>query len=494
MLRILGSPRKMCGGFTRREAMHIGGLSALGLHLSQILAAEETNSTGQAGLKNGKAKACILLFPYGSPPQHETFDPKPDAPSEIQGELKAIPTSVPGIQIGEMLPEIAKVVDRLTIVRSMSHPYPVHGVAYATSGIPTYTPALEVNPRDPRHWPYIGSMVDYAIQQDRETPSKIPQNVALPWKMNSQNGGVATAGPYAAFLGAGYDPVVASFQGKASAKVKKDLKNGKIWEGEDPFAGVKPNCFFSVGDPGAQGGLTLDRLDRRRSLLEQLDRQRARIDSRSVSQFNRHQEMALSVLTSPRMRKALDPRREPLPLRERYGMTLFGQSCLTARRLVELGSRFVTVFWDEVGGVNLDWDTHWGHYPRLKERLLPGFDRSFSALILDLEARGMLDETLVVWMSEHGRTPRLNKSKGGGRDHWSRAYSIVLAGGGIARGKVVGQTDRIAGDVSHVPISPKDILATILHLLGMDPHGTIPDRLGRPMPMAGEGKVREDLF
>ena len=177
-------------------------------------------------------------------------------------------------------------------------------------------------------------------------------------------------------------------------------------------------------------------------------------------------------------------------------MTLFGQGCLAARRLVEAGSKFVTVFWDGFGQFgNCGWDTHNNHFPRLKEYLLPGFDLAYPGLLRDLRARGMLDETLVLWMSEHGRTPRIDpKPKGAGRHHWSRAYSMALAGGGSARGRVVGATDRIGGDVKDLPISPKDVLATTLHLLGLDPHATAPDRVGQPMPLAGTGSVRPELI
>jgi uncharacterized protein (DUF1501 family) len=196
------------------------------------------------------------------------------------------------------------------------------------------------------------------------------------------------------------------------------------------------------------------------------------------------------------MREALDVGREPLAVRERYGAHLFGQSCLCARRLVEAGSRFVTVFWDGFGQfANCAWDTHNNHYPRLKDYLLPGFDQSFPALLLDLESRGMLDETLVIWMSEHGRTPKIDpKPKGAGRHHWSRAYSVVMAGGGVARGKVVGSTDKIGGDVRDCPVSPKDILATALHLLGIDPHVMVPDQTGRPVPAVGDGKLRTEVL
>ena len=181
-------------------------------------------------------------------------------------------------------------------------------------------------------------------------------------------------------------------------------------------------------------------------------------------------------------------------MRESYGMTLFGQASLVARRVVEAGTRFVSVFWDEYGLADSAWDTHYQHYPRMKDELCPSFDRAYSALILDLEARGMLEETLVLCVSEHGRTPRLQNVKGGGRDHWSSAYSAIFAGGGIAAGRVVGRSDRSAGSVVENPVSPKDIQATTYHLLGIDPATTLHDRLGRPQPIGGEGRVRPDLL
>jgi uncharacterized protein (DUF1501 family) len=212
--------------------------------------------------------------------------------------------------------------------------------------------------------------------------------------------------------------------------------------------------------------------------------------------YDRQRQQALSLLLSGRAREALDVTREPLPLRERYGMTLFGQACLAARRLIEAGSKFVTVFWDGFGQFgNCAWDTHNNHYPRLKEYLLPGFDLAYSALIHDLESRGLLDEVLVIWMSEHGRTPKIDtKPKGGGRHHWSRAYSVALAGAGVARGQVVGSTDALGGDVRDTPVSPKDILATALHLLGIDPQTTVSDPQGRPFQVAGDGHVRAEVL
>jgi uncharacterized protein (DUF1501 family) len=247
------------------------------------------------------------------------------------------------------------------------------------------------------------------------------------------------------------------------------------------------------GGATAAGGT--ERLETRRSLLGEFNQVHGEFGaSERIGAFRQQQQLAYSILTSGKMQAALDFAREPAALREAYGMTLFGQSCLAARRLVEAGSKFVTVIWDAYGLNTGSWDTHHNHFGRLKKFLLPVFDQTFSALILDLEERGMLDETLVLVLSEHGRTPRIDsKPKGAGRDHWSRAYSQVYAGGGMGRGRVIGQTDKIAGDVVDNPVSPKDILATSFHLLGIDPESTFPDAQGRPLAITGTGKFRPEL-
>jgi hypothetical protein len=473
-------------------------LGALGLGLADVLrlqAAQRAPARPAAAF--GSAKACILLFPYGSPPQHETFDPKPDAPAEIQGEMKAIPTSVPGLRIGDHLPGTARVMDRVTVVRSMTHPYPEHGVAYAVSGIPTYSPVLETRPRDPQHWPFIGSIVDYleAKRTGVRVPA-MPRNVGLPWLLNSKTDLRVDAGPYAAFLGQTYDPVWTDFDGEGT-RVTPRYTDGQTRDFRSPFGGVTPAGRFHLSAASQlPADVSAERLGRRRSLLEQFDGLRRRLDAGdSTRAFDHYQQTAFSLLTTSRLRAALDIGREPLAVRESYGMTLFGQACLAARRLVEAGCQFVTVFWDGYGQfANCAWDTHNNHYPRLKEYLLPGLDRALPGLLRDLEARGLFDETLVLWMSEHGRTPKIDsKPKGAGRHHWSRAYSILLAGAGVPRGEVVGSTDRLGGEVRETPVSPKDILATTFYLLGIDPHTTVTDPLGRPVPIAGSGEVRPEL-
>ena len=500
MLRILGSRKQFCDGLTRRDWLQVGGLGMLGMNLSDFFRLRELQAAEQKAGAFGKAKACILLLPYGSPPQHETFDPKPDAPEDVRGTHKPISTVLPGVQIDENLPKIAQIMDRLTVVRSMTHPYPVHCTAYVTSGIPDYSPALESRPRDPKLWPSIGSVVDYVSERESAGAAPpVPRNIALPWKMNSRGGPKAAAvqaGPYAAFLGPAYDPVLTDFEGEGNREVDRyDGNGGPHHKVKDPYAGIDPQQRFRLSGVELPPHVTLDRYNRRRSLLAQFDDARRSFDANNRTQsFDRFQEMAFSLISHGSVHKAIDVQSEPSAIRDLYGMTLFGQSCLAARRLVESGSKFVTVFWDEYAYLNTGWDTHWNHFYRLKDHLLPGFDLGFSGLILDLEQRGLLDDTLVVWMSEHGRTPKLSGAKGGGRDHWSRVYSIALAGGGVARGKIVGESDRLGGDVLSTPVSPKDILATIFYLLGIDPHTTVPDRIGRPLPVAGSGKLRPELF
>jgi hypothetical protein len=493
MLRLLGNPTVLCGGVCRRDLLHLGGLSALGAALDHV-AGQAARACPLAGSPRfGQAKSCILIYKYGSPPQHETFDPKPDAPAEIQGELKAIPTKVPGIHIGQGLPKIASIMDRLTVVRSLTHPYPLHGTVYATTGIPEVDTKIESMPRHQRQWPYIGSVVDYlADQRSAGQPPEVPRNIALPFVMGSKNEIPPLAGPYGATLGMRYDPIYTDFTA-AGTRLAPEIRPGKAFR--DPLLGILSTDRLQLADAGGPP-VAAETLELRRSLLTQLNRARHELETyERVGVLRAQQQQVYSMWGSGKFQEALDFGREPMPMREAYGMTLFGQSCLAARRLVEAGAKFVTVFWDAYGLNAGSWDTHHNHFGRLKEFLLPVFDHTFSALILDLEQRNMLDETLVLVLSEHGRTPQIDSQpRGGGRHHWSRAYSQVYAGGGIGRGQLVGKTDKHAGDVLESPISPKDILATSLYLLGIDPDTTVPNSQGRPVPVAGTGKLRTELL
>ena len=504
MLRILGAPKTLCDGLTRRDMLWAGGLGPFASPWTGFFSAcadAQASMPARTAVPGsfGRAKSCILLYLYGSPSQLELCDMKPDAPLEIRGELRPIRSSLPGLDVCELLPQMARVMDRMTVVRSMTHPYPIHGVAYATTGTPTIDIPMELNPRDGRHWPFIGSVVDYLDgSQGRGTLAgrRVPNNIALPFPFSSQRAGeVPRAGPYGAFLGNAYNPLWTEFHGRANRKITKTLENQTI-EFDEPYVGITPESRFDLAvarQPVPE--LTIDRLDRRRSLLDQLDQARTRVDrTRAALSLDRPRNVAYQLIGSAKVQEALDLQREPRSVRESYGMTIFGQASLAARRLVEAGSRFVTVFWDEFGLAGSGWDTHWEHYPRMKNELCPGLDRALSGLIRDLEQRGLLDETLVLVLSEHGRTPRLSNARGGGRDHWSAAYSCLFAGGGVARGRVVGRTDRQAANVTERPVSPKDILATVYHLLGIDPETLLQDRAGRPLPLVPNASVVGEML
>ncbi|MGD9723090.1 MAG: DUF1501 domain-containing protein [Pirellulales bacterium] len=486
---------------TRRDLLRIGGLGLAGMTLAELADWQAASAeTGAARPKSfGRAKSIILIHLYGSPSQIEWVDTKPNAPLEIRGELGSIPSSLPGCDVCELLPTFGKVLDRTTVLRSMTHPYPLHGVAYALTGVPTLDLPAELNPNDPRNWPYFGSVVDYVEAQRQpagEAPRRaVPANIALPFRFSSRRvGEVPRAGPYATFLGAEFDPVWTDYVGAATKGISKTLAD-KRFDDNDPYVGLSPDSHFYV--PAAtelQGDVTLDRLQRRKSLVEQLETARHDLAASSRGkQLDRYRRMTYELLESDKLRTALDLRKEQTAIRELYGHTLFGQSCLAARRLVEAGSRVVSVFWDEYGLAGSGWDTHYNHYERMKKELCPGLDQGWYGLITDLDQRGLLDDTLVVCTSEHGRTPKITTGQGGGRDHWSRVYSTLLAGGGTKRGCIVGASDKQGGDVLERPISPKDLLATMYHLLGIDHHLMIHDRLNRPLPLVEGDVITEAL-
>jgi hypothetical protein len=494
MLRILGSHDS--GGLSRRAWLQAGSLGALALPGMTGLC--QGMSEGRPPTF-GKAKRVILLYLYGAAAQHETWDPKPDAPLEVRGQFNPIATSVPGVQICEHLPRMSKLADRLAIVRSMSHPYNIHSAAYTLSGIDKVDIPMELNPFDARHWPSFGSVIDYLA--GRENPGaptpEIPRNLCLPFRFSSRCAQFTRGGPYGGFLGRAFDPVCTEFDGKVTGRVGR-WTGGAMADVAEPYLGVAPEGRF-VAAQSAQlaEGVTLDRLDTRRSLLSQFDQARQELDSAQGTRgHGRARELAYRLLTSPRIREALDISRESAAKRESYGMNLFGQATLAGRRLLEAGATLVTVLWDEISIANSAWDTHFHHYERLSTELLPGLDRAFSSLLIDLEDRGMLDDTLVLCLTEHGRTPKLHDkgANGVGREHWSDVYSNVLAGAGIRRGTAIGASDKHGAYVKDNPISPKDILATIYHLLGIDHEQTIPDRFSRPFPLVSGGRVVEEML
>jgi hypothetical protein len=346
MLRILGSAKRLCDGWTRRDMLRAGGLGLTGLQLGDLLRlrAESATPAGQFG----KAKACILLYLYGAPSQLETFDLKPNAPTDIRSQFQPIATSVPGLQICEHLPRVARIMHQTSLIRSMSHPYNIHSAAYSLTGTPKTDIPMELNPHDGRHWPFFGSVLDYLqARSGKKSRLDTPANFSLPWRFSSRSP-TQRGGPYGGFLGNGFDPVCANFVG--------DAPKG------DPYRGITVAGRFELGQPGT-GDMTLDFLNRRRSLLQQFDDKQRGLNSPAARGFDRHQEMAFNLLTSPRLRRALDIEAEPIAVRDRYGLTLFGQGVLAARRLVEQGVQLVTVFWDEFAETNSSWDTHLQQVP-----------------------------------------------------------------------------------------------------------------------------------
>jgi hypothetical protein len=375
--------------------------------------------------------------------------------------------------------------------------------------LPQGTIPIEETQQHAEQWPFIGSVVSYLDHKKHGLKPKgsVPDNVVLPWLLSSKRSMPPYARLHAAYLGGEFDPIWGEFRGSATRTITRNAW-GPAEEFRDPHLGVTPDSRFEFAAGTAlTDGMTLDRLNSRRSLLDQFDTARRENGrgsggtrggfphqedkTRTGRRLDENRALAFSLMDSPKIRTALDLGRESEKLRSRYGMTLFGQGALQARRLVEAGCKFVTVIWDEFGQLNTGWDTHEDQRNRLKNDLLPGFDLAFSALIDDLTQRGMLDDTLVLVMNEMGRTPKL---QGDGRGHWGRAYCNLMAGGGIARGKVIGKTDQIASTPIDRPLKAKDVLATVYHLLGIDHEMTVTDKQDRPVPLLPYGEViREAL-
>jgi hypothetical protein len=402
-----------------------------------------------------------VVFYYGGPSHLDTWDMKPDAPAEIRGEFNSITTVVPGVRICEHLAGCARVMKKLAVVRSMHHPMRNHNSA-AVEALCGRTPLkgdLELLADDPNSFPCYGSTLSAA----RPGRRSVPTHVALPHVMHNV---VMLPGQTAGFLGAAFNP----FQ------VTKD-PNG-------------PD--FGVGELELPGDLPLARLEDRQSLLSIIETQRARAERLARKRImSVYQARAFELLHSEEVRRAFDLSRENTALRDRYGRNTLGQSLVLARRLVEAGVRFVNVNDKIHNGQLANWDSHEKNFARLKEDLLPPADRAFSALIEDLDVRGLLDSTLVVALAEFGRTPRVNKAAG--RDHWPDCYSIVLAGGGVNGGSVYGASDKIGAFPAADPVTSGDVAATLYWRFGLDPQATIRDLTGRPYRLA-EGEPIRRLF
>lgn len=431
---------------SRREWLQIGGASALSLSLPLLLQSRSTSTPRGAF---GKAKAAILLYLHGGPAQQETWDPKPNGPLPERGEFGAIATSVPGAWISEMLPRCSRLMHRLTVIRSMNHDNSNH----VQASLPAMTGHAHPEsvrkrgdfPPSSTDFPPFGAVLDQ-IRPHRSLPTWVQLGPLM-----RRNNGTVLHGQVPGFLGHAHAPLM----------IDPDLKR------ESP----------QVESVSLSPDLSSIRLSQRKNLLAQIDAQQRHLASLAeVQKLNGYQQRALSILTSPKIAQACDLRKEPNRSRDRYGRTEFGQRCLLARRLVESGVPLVNVHYCLTPKGS--WDTHGKHFRQMKQSLGPTFDAAFSALIEDLDQRGILQQTLVLANAEFGRTPKINKNAG--RDHWPWAYSLAMAGGGTAPGTVYGSTDKIAAYPDRHPHSPADMAATIYHLIGIPPTTVIQDQTGRP--------------
>jgi hypothetical protein len=433
----------------RREFLQIGGLGAAGLALPDLFRARARG--GEAPARGaGRARSCILLFMGGGPPQMDTFDLKPDAPVEVRGEFRPTATSVPGTQISSLLPALAKQAHRYAIIRSVTDEYAggAHGQSVYLALTGHKNPRVNGDDIRPASddYPCMGSAV-----------ARLRGGQALPphvWLLDMHRRSFAGEG--GGFLGQTFDPF----------RILQDPNRPE----------------FSVQALTPPREVPLDRIAGRRGLLDHVRRHGDDVLGRRT--MDAHQERAFNMILAPATRTAFELNAEPAGVRERYGRHKFGQGVLLARRLVERGVPLVTVYWngEEVPG---GWDLHYKNKERLPPLAAP-LDRAFSALLDDLSARGLLDETLVVWMGEFGRAPLIERE--GGRGHWGRCYSVVLAGAGINAGVVHGRSDRRAAYPIDGAVSPQDVVTTIYHCLGIAADTELTDALGRPLRLC-QGRV-----
>lgn len=471
MITVLGRPRRLCDGLTRRETLTAGALSLLGgsFNLPSLLAAEEKRP---ADARPGKAKSVILLYLLGGAPTQDMFDMKPAAPDKIRGEFKPIPSDVPGIEICEHLPLSARWMHRTALVRSVNHKAGCH------NPLPSYTglemALADITSTKDTYPPSMGSVCEYL----RDERDDLPAYVYLPNYAGAGNGAVGVVrypGPYAGFLGKRYDPLFSEFD----KSIVHQLGAAKV------LGGVP----FLAGNSKLAGNITLDTFQSREALLQQFNRQQRQFESDgSLADLDRTQQRAISLLTSTRLKSAFDLSGVDPKHLDRYGRTLFGSSSLVARRLVEAGVRFANVTWEYPA--DNSWDTHSDNFNWLRGAL-PVLDSAYSALLEDLEAHGLLDETLVVLMSDMGRTPQVNANAG--RDHWSYCYTVAFAGAGIRGGTICGASDAQAAYVKTRPVSTSDICATIYQCLGIDPQMPVYDN-GRPVPVAHGGQPVHEIL
>jgi len=484
MISIPGTPGSTCDGFSRREFLRVGGLGMMGLSLADILRLEAMGSTpaDPARPKNGwgGAKSAIFVFLQGGPSHIDIWDPKPDAPSNVRGEFKPIKSNVPGIWLSEVMPLLAQQMDKATLIRSMS---------YTPAGLFNHTaahyqmmtgyepgrvsPSGQLEPPAPNDFPHIGAQVS------RIKPPEVPMLPFVMLPRPTQESNVIGKGSTAGFLGAAYDP---------------------YYFYQDPAKELK------LDDLTLRKEISKERLERRASLLKQVESQMPEME-KAVEKYalDKYYAKAFDLVSSGRARNAFDLTQEPDKLRDRYGRHTFGQGLLLARRLIEAGTRFVQMNWPAVanGDPNVDaWDTHAANFGPLKKLHCPKLDSGLSALLEDMDQRGLLKDTMVIAIGEFGRSPRLGVSTSGngnapdGRDHWPYCYTALVAGAGIRRGALYGKSDATASSPSENPVHPVQLLATAYHALGIDPHTIVYNHLNQPRELvdAAHGAPVTGLF
>src|SRR3954467_11542349 len=467
MISIPGQPGSTCDGFSRREFLRIGGMSMAGISLADILrlqanAAESPAAKGKAGW--GQAKSVIFVSLQGGPSHIDIWDPKPDAPSNVRGDFKPIKSNVPGIWLSEVMPKLAQQMDKATLIRSIS--YTPAGLFNHTAAhyqmMTGYTPdrvspSGQLDPPSPNDFPHAGSQI---ARLKPPTVSMLPF-VLLPRPLQESN--VIGKGGTGGFLGAAYDPY---------------------------YFYQDPNKDIKLDDLTMRKDVNKERLQRRASLLKQVESSMPEMD-KTVENYalDRYYQKAFDLVSSGRARDAFDLSKEPEKLRDRYGRHTFGQGLLLSRRLIEAGTRFVQMNWPAVanGNPTVDaWDTHAANFGPLRNLHCPKLDSGLSSLLEDMDQRGLLKETLVIAIGEFGRSPRLGVSTSGngnspdGRDHWPYCYTALVAGAGVRRGALYGKSDATGSSPSESPVHPMQMLATVYHTLGIDPHTIVYNHLNQP--------------
>lgn len=474
MLSFQGRSARLCDGLSRREWLKVGGISAGALSLADLLRIQ--NAKGADPLQGdapkrlsgfGQAKHCIVLFLLGGPPQHETWDPKPEAPEEVRGQFGSIETATPGLRVGELMPLTAKLTNKIAVLRALATDDNAHSSSgyWMLTGHP-HAPKNSENalPGAPNNWPSIAAVVRHL----KGDSGALPGSVRLPEEIWN-TGRLLWPGQDAGWLDSQSDPWLITC---------------------DPN---KPD--FRVPDIALPNDISSERFAQRRDFLHALNRRLDQIQSHaSVQRWTSWQSKAVELLQTPAAQRAFALDKETEAVRDRYGRNRFGQSVLLARRMIEAGVSLVQVNWtrwENDEDVAPAWDSHAKHNERIKNALMPPMDQAYSALLEDLEQRGLLDETLVVWVGEFGRTPRFNAA--GGRDHWGHVFSGALAGGGVQGGTVFGASDRQGAYPLEGRVEPQDLAATIFHCLGFAPSTELKDRFGRPLAISNGTPIQAIL-